>query len=96
MAAHATRRTYAGVFVTLLVLTYVTAQVAYFDFGRLNIVIALTIACAKALLVIAYFMHVRYASGLIRLFVVTGFFWLGILFVFTFGDYLTRPFVEGW
>ena len=44
-------KVYYAVFVTLLILTYTTYQVAFIDLGRLNIVVALVIAVCKALLV---------------------------------------------
>jgi len=89
------QRIYILVFVTLLLLTLVTVDVAFYDAGWLNIYIALTIATCKALLVILFFMHVRYSPRLTWVFVGAGFFWLMILFVFTLGDYLTRGGITG-
>ena len=91
MSAHAIiRKTYYIVFATLLVLTLVTVQIAFLNLGRLNTVIALTIAFGKALLVILYFMHVRYSSRLTWLVGSAGFVWLSILIGLTLSDYLTR------
>src|SRR5438093_6424795 len=92
-------RIYYAVFATLLVLTGVTVWVATHNWGNLNILVAITIAVTKALLVILYFMHVRYTARLTRLFVAAGFFWLVILLSLTMGDYLTRGqlfFPGGW
>ena len=50
------------------------------------------IASVKALLVVLYFMHVKYASKLTWLFVASGFFWLIIMLVITMNDYSSR----GW
>ena len=44
----------------LLALTFITVLAASFDFGNLNIWIALAIAVVKATLVVMYFMHLRY------------------------------------
>jgi len=55
----------------------------------------LGIAMTKALLVILYFMHVRWSTRLTWLVVASGFFWLLILFGITMTDYLTRGWVEG-
>ncbi len=44
----------------LLVLTVVTVWIASFDFGDLNIWIALAIAVAKGSLVVMFFMHLKY------------------------------------
>ncbi len=52
----------------------------------------MTIATVKAVLVLLYFMHVRYSSRLTWIFVAAGFFWFLILVGFTFSDYASR----GW
>jgi cytochrome c oxidase subunit 4 len=85
-------RIYYAVFATLMVLTGVTVGVAYIDLGPMNTVVALAIACFKALIVVLYFMHVKYSTRLVKLSIVAGLYWLGILMVLTLGDYLTR----GW
>jgi len=90
---------YVAIFVTLLVLTVVTAAVAYVDFGPFNIVIALGIAAFKASLVVLYFMHVKYASKLTQLASVLGFVWLAILLGMTSSGIFTREWVgtaPGW
>jgi cytochrome c oxidase subunit 4 len=51
-----------GVFVALLVLTYITVAATLFDLGSLNIWIALGIASIKGAMVVLYFMHLRYDS----------------------------------
>lgn len=82
---------YGAIFIALLILTLTTAGAAFVDLGgSLNAVVALTIACAKALLVILYFMHVRYSDRLTWVFVGAGFFWLLILLTLTMTDPLTR------
>ena len=82
---------YAIVFLALLALTLLTAAAAFVDMGgRLNSVVALTIAVIKALLVILYFMHVRYSDRLTWVFVAAGFVWLLILIGGTLDDLLTR------
>ena len=45
---------------TLLVMTFVTVAVSWFDFGALNLWIALAIAVFKASLVLLFFMHLKY------------------------------------
>jgi len=90
-------RLYLGIFAALILLTGLTVAVAFLDLGggRLHLVnaaAAITIALAKALLVILYFMHVRYSSRLIWIFLGAGGFWLLILFVLTLTDFLSR----GW
>jgi cytochrome c oxidase subunit 4 len=85
-------RIYASIFAALLVLTAATVFVAYLDLGPLNDVLALTIAVAKSTLVVLFFMHVRYATRLTGLTVLSGIFWLVILIALTMNDYASR----GW
>jgi len=49
----------------------------------------------KAMLVVLFFMHVKQASTMTKLFVVAGFFWMAILFVFTLSDYFSRGWLPG-
>ena len=86
------KRTYYIIFLVLMVCTYLTWQVAYFDLGAMNTVVALAIAVFKASLVVLFFMHVKYSPRLTRLVVLGSLFWLGILLTLTLSDYLTR----GW
>ena len=86
------RRIYFAIFAALVVLTVVTWSVAKLDLGKMNAVVALTIAVIKATLVVLYFMHVRYGSRLTWVFVGAGFFWLAIMVALTLSDYMTR----GW
>ncbi len=84
--------TYVGVFLALIGLTALTTGVAYIDLGRWNTVAALVIAVIKMLLVVLFFMHVKYAAGLTRIAILAGFFWLLIMITLTLSDELTR----GW
>ena len=84
------KRIYYAIFAVLMVLTGVTVGVAYIDLGRMNTVVALAIACFKAMVVVLYFMHVKYSTRLVKLTVIAGLYWMGILFVLTLSDYLTR------
>ena len=84
------RRVYFTIFAILLLCTYLTVQIAFFDLGRLNAVAALTIAVFKAVLVVLFFMHARYSPRLTWVVVIGAVFWLVILFALTAGDYLTR------
>lgn len=88
-------RMYYGVFLALLIGTALTVVVAFFDLGYFNNVVMLTIACAKALLVVLFFMHVRWSSRLTWVVASSGFFWLLILFGITMADYLSRGWMPG-
>jgi cytochrome c oxidase subunit 4 len=84
------KQVYYTVYAILMLCTYLTVQIAFFDLGVLNTVAALTIAVLKATLVALFFMHVRHSPRLTWVVVVSGVFWLGILLALTMGDYLTR------
>lgn len=94
-------KTYYKIFFGLLILTVLTVAVAFVDLGVFNATVAMLIAGSKAWLVMWFFMHVRHATHLSRVFVLAGFFWLLILFGHTLSDYLTRdwdvyPVTRGW
>ena len=84
------RKTYFSVFAALLVGTAVTVFAATIDFGRANDIIAMSIAVAKMMLVLLFFMHVKYSSRLIWVIVASMFFWLLILLLLTLTDYSSR------
>lgn len=54
-------------------------------------VLAMAIATVKALLVIFFFMHVKYGTDLIKLWALTGFVWVTLM-LFILMDYGTRKF----
>lgn len=83
-------RTNLLVWATLMALTAITVGVTSFDFGFLNVVVALTVATTKAGLVILWFMHLRYEGRVIRLMVFTAFVILAIAIGFTFFDVAYR------
>jgi cytochrome c oxidase subunit 4 len=83
-------RVYYTIFGVLILCTYLTVQVAFFDLGPLNTVAALSIAVFKAAIVILFFMHVKYGTRLTWAVVLGSLFWLGILIALTLSDYLTR------
>jgi len=90
------KRTYFAIFGALMVLTGLTVGVSMIDFGgSLNIVLALTIAVSKALLVILFFMHVRESRPLTQITVAAGFLWLMIMLVLLMSDYLSRGWLSG-
>ena len=73
-------------------MTALTTGVAYIDLGRFSVVVALTIAVCKMLLVALFFMHVRHSTKLTKLVVLGGLLWLGIPISLTMADFATR----GW
>lgn len=81
---------YVAVFVALMLFTGLTTGIAYIDLGAWNTVVALAIAVCKMLLVVLFFMHVKYATGLTRIVIIGAFFWLGIMITLTGADEFTR------
>src|SRR5438445_12288329 len=90
--AHNGVRLYVAVFAALIVLTVATVAVSYVDLGPASVVVALSIAFTKAVLVVLFFMHLRESPGLTWLVAGGGFFWLAFLIGLTMSDVLTR----GW
>ncbi len=91
---------YVAVFLALCVLTAISFVVGNSQQLRENSpgvmwAMMMAVSCAKAMLVILFFMHVKYSSRLTKVIVGTGFFFLAILFVLTLSDYLTRGWQTG-
>jgi cytochrome c oxidase subunit 4 len=83
---------YIVIFLALALGTVLTVAASRYDLGVWNTPIALIIATIKAVLVILFFMHVIHSTRLTWVVIIGSFLWLGVLFVLTFADYLTR----GW
>jgi cytochrome c oxidase subunit IV len=84
-------KTNIAVWLTLMVLTGVTAGVAFINLGPFNTVVALVIATCKALLVVLIFMHVKYSSErLVKVVVISALFFLLLLLGLSLADYTTR------
>ena len=58
-------KTYVWVWVGLVILTGLTVSMAGMNLGRLSIAMVLAIAAIKSGLVLGYFMHLRYETGLL-------------------------------
>ena len=81
---------YCMVFGALLLGTLITVVAADIDLGVFNPIIALAIACTKAVIVILFFMHVKFQSRLVKMTVGAGFFTFGVLIMMTLTDYISR------
>ena len=81
---------YLIVFGALLVFTALTVGASYVEMGIFNPIAAILIACIKAVIVVLFFMHVKYSPKLTKLVVICGVFWLAILLTMTESDLLTR------
>jgi cytochrome c oxidase subunit 4 len=80
-------RTYFAVFVALLVLLIATVGAAFLPLGDWHFPVAMTIAVAKAVLIVLIFMHVLHSHRLTMVVAVAGFLWLGIMLGLTLSDY---------
>ncbi len=85
-------RTYLFVWIALMVLMVLTVFLSTVPMGHaLNTAVALIIATMKAVLVLMFFMHLKYESYRLSAVVFgAGLFWLLILFGLDLADYLTR------
>ncbi len=85
-------KTFIAVWAALLMLTALTVFASTLELGPFNALVALTIATIKALLVVLFFMELRYSSSLTKVAAITAIFFLFVLSGLTLSDYLTR----GW
>jgi cytochrome c oxidase subunit 4 len=91
---------YLAILGALLVGTAVTVWASFIDLGEWHIapgltlfwnpVVALAIACTKMVLVVLFFMHVKYSPRLTKLAVASGLFMFLVLVGMTLADYFTR------
>ena len=89
---HITPKTYFIIYGALLALMFLTLGAALVDLGPANFLVAMGIATVKMVLIVLYFMHVKFSRRLVWVFSTAAFVWLGIMMVLTLNDYLTR----GW
>ena len=93
-------RTYVMVLAALMGLLVMTVAAAFINIDHCtsahglgsgwNTAIALTIAIIKGLLILLFFMHVRYGTRLTWAFSAAGFVWLMIMLSLTMTDYFSR------
>jgi cytochrome c oxidase subunit 4 len=91
---------YVIIGLTLLVATATTVWASYLDLGEWQVapglvifwnpVVALAIASTKAVLVVLFFMHVKYSTKLTKLTVGAGLFTFMALISMTMSDYISR------
>jgi cytochrome c oxidase subunit 4 len=83
-------KVYGVIFGALMLGTAITVIASYMELGIFNPIVALAIACTKAVLVILFFMHVKYSSRLTKLTVAAGFFTFIVLITMSLTDYISR------
>lgn len=84
------KKTYYLIAAALMVLLALTVGVALIHLGPFNVLVALAIAVTKAVLVVLFFMHVKYNTRLTWVFASGGVLWLLIMVILTMGDFLAR------
>jgi cytochrome c oxidase subunit IV len=89
-------RVYVYVFAGLIGLTIATVLLAYVEMGPLHALVGLSIAIAKGILILLYFMHWLESYPMNRVIALSGLLWLGILIVMTQSDFFTRDWALTW
>jgi cytochrome c oxidase subunit 4 len=79
-------KVYAATGAALFVLTAITVWVSYFDFGELNLIIAIAVATVKATIVSAIFMHLWWDHKFHSIIFASSLIFLGIFIWFTMYD----------
>lgn len=79
-----------SIWLSLLALTALTVGITRLDLGGYKVLGALTIACLKSGLVIAFFMHMKYEGRLLRWLLFLALITLAIFIGLTFFDVLYR------
>lgn len=87
-------RTYVMVWVGLLILTYLTVRVSYYDFGEGNLIIAMVIATMKASLVVLFFMALKYDERFNAVVFLGSLGFLSIFLILTLADTMERGKVD--
>jgi len=88
-------KTYILVFLALVVLTLATTEVARVDLGLLNPLVAMLIAAVKTILVVLFFMHMKWSTYRSRVVAASGLLWLLVMIMLTLSDYRTRSWLPG-
>lgn len=83
-------RTLTGIWLLLLLLTAITVLITRIDLGGFKVLGALTVACIKAGLVIAVFMHMKYENRLLKILLFVALLTLAVFIGLTFFDVLYR------
>lgn len=87
---HISLGTYSVIFIALLILLGVTIWAATVDMGAFSFPVAMLIATSKAVLICAYFMHLKLSSRWMLTFFLTSVYVLAVGGILLFNDYFTR------
>jgi len=87
---HVPYKVYFIVWGALLVLTAVTVGISYVDMKNVTVLTAMLIAATKSMLVLLYFMHIRFEKPLFSVMILAAMLTYGTFVALTFVDYMYR------
>ena len=87
---HVPYKVYFIVWGALLVLTAVTVGISYVDMKNVTVLTAMIVAATKSMLVLLYFMHIRFEKPMYSVMILAAMLTYGIFVALTFVDYLYR------
>ncbi len=82
--------TYVLVWLSLISLTLLTVTISGVDYGRIALFIALVIAFVKSVLVVSYFMHIKFDEAIFKFFILVALVTLASIFILTSTDIFFR------
>ena len=83
-------RTFILVLIALLSFTFISIGVTSYDLGPLTVVTALVLATCKTILVLTFFMHLKFDVRMFGILVTAVLLLIGVVIFITFLDYLYR------
>ena len=83
-------KTFLIVLGVLLVFTFISIAVTSYDLGPVTVLVALLLATAKTVLVLTYFMHLKYDVKMFAILATAVMLLIGVVIFITFLDYLYR------
>ena len=83
-------KTFLLVLGALLVFTFISIGVTSYDLGPLTVLIALVLATAKTILVLTYFMHLKWDVKMFAILISAVLLRIAVVIFITFLDYLYR------
>jgi len=85
-----TKKSFVLVWLALVIMHFMILGSAYLDLKWFNTPFVVVLALVQMVLVLLYFMEVRYSARLVWIFAAAGFFWLSFQWALTMSDYLAR------
>ena len=83
-------RTFLLVLLALLAFTFLSIGVTSYNLGPLTVITALVLATLKTILVLSYFMHLKFDVRMFAILVFAVLVLIGVVIFITFLDYLYR------